>query len=105
MTPVIVAYSVAGVGLATFAIAGALALAKDAQLEDDCSPNCTNAEVNLLSTEALVADIGLGVGLVAGAVGTILLFNRQSSEPAQASIAVSPWVARGAAGAYARGAF
>jgi hypothetical protein len=104
MAPVIVAYAAAGVGLVTFGVFGALALSKNSQLEE-CSPLCANSEVNLAKTQALVADIGLAVGVIGGVVGTLLLLNRDSSEDSQAAIEVAPWVGRTAAGAHARGTF
>jgi tetratricopeptide (TPR) repeat protein len=98
----IVSLAVGAAGLTTFAVAGALALAKDAELEK-CSPNCGKDEVDQQRTFMIVADVGLAIGVVGAAVGAVLWL-AQPDEPERplARGRIDPWLAPGVAGASAR---
>lgn len=98
----IVAFGVGGAGFLTLAIAGPLALAKDKQLADGCgaTESCSSSDVAPANRRALVADIGLGIGVAGAVVGTILFFTGRSGDDDAdtASITATPFVQRGAVG-------
>ena len=66
----ITGFSVAGVGLVTFAVAGALVLSEDARL-GACAPICGPGEVATLDASTITADVGLGVALVGAILGVV----------------------------------
>lgn len=98
-TAAIVSLAVGGAGLITFAIAGSLGLAKDAEL-DDCAPTCDQAEVDTEKMYLVVADIGLGVGIAGAVLGTVLWLTSGDSQASETASAhgLLPWVAPGLAG-------
>ncbi len=57
----------------TFAVLGAQ---EKARLRTTCSPACSDSEVSTLRRDYLVADISLGVGIVALGVATIILLTK-----------------------------
>jgi hypothetical protein len=68
------AWIVGGVGLAGLASAAYFGLAARKQLDvlkNGCSPDCTDAQTKPGRTDAVIADVSLGVGL-AGVVGALL---------------------------------
>jgi hypothetical protein len=76
---VYVAGAVALVGLADFALAGALGHAKQQEIEGkNCSPFCSSADVADAKTRYAVADIGLAVGVAALVTGGVLVLTRPS---------------------------
>jgi hypothetical protein len=61
-------------GIADFAVAGALGLAKKHAVEStNCAPFCSAGEVNDIRTHYAIADVGLAVG-VAGIFTAGILF-------------------------------
>lgn len=105
--PAIVSYAVAGAGLVTFGVFGALALAEDSSLAESCGADagraCGSDDVSTLQTFSLVADIGLGVAVVGAIVGTVfLLLGGGDDEP---EVALAPAVGPDVAGISARGRF
>jgi tetratricopeptide (TPR) repeat protein len=66
----ITGFSVAGVGLVTFAVAGALVLSEDGRL-GACAPICGPGEVATLDAATIAADVGLGVALVGAILGVV----------------------------------
>ncbi|MBV9950088.1 MAG: hypothetical protein JOZ69_24825, partial [Myxococcales bacterium] len=76
--PAFVAYGVGGVGLAVGAVFGVLALGTKSSLDNAC-PNrvcptqASRADIDALSTRANVANVGFGVAILGGVVGTVLL--------------------------------
>ncbi|MBW2463205.1 MAG: tetratricopeptide repeat protein [Deltaproteobacteria bacterium] len=103
----IVSYGVAGAGLVTFAIFGALALAEDASLAGSCGADagmsCSDDEVGTVQTFALVADIGLGVAVVGAIVGTVLLLVGGNDD--EATVAIAPAIGPTTVGLAAAGSF
>lgn len=102
----IVGIAVGGVGLAMMATFGALALSEDSSLASGCGAagTCSDDEVANANTFALLADIGLGVGLAGVSVGATLLIlslSRDDDDPAAPATAVSPWFTPDGAGASA----
>jgi hypothetical protein len=73
---------VGGAGLLVGSITGMMAIQKEGEL--DCpEKKCSGTDIDKLDsarTMALVSTIGFGVGLAAGAVGTVLLFTNKSDE-------------------------
>jgi len=74
----VVSLSVGGAGLATFAVAGGLALKEDHALAKRCGRDagmhCSEAQLSGLHTRTLVSDLGLGLGVVGAVVGVTLLW-------------------------------
>jgi hypothetical protein len=101
--PAIISFSVGGLGFVALGVFGALALSEDSALEEECvtaygigGGYCTGDEVSTAQTYALIADIGLGVGIAGAVVGLILLLlSDGGSDDSSARIAplVSPTVA------------
>jgi tetratricopeptide (TPR) repeat protein len=102
-------------GLATFAVFGGLTLATASDLEENCVPlgTCTQADVDSLTTYALIADIGLVVGVLGAGLGTLVLAmsgggEAEAAPPATgagAAVRLAPWLGPDGAGALARGTF
>lgn len=96
------AYVAGGVGiagLATFTIAGLSANAKYESLKSDCGGSCTNDQLDSGKRLDLIANIGLGVGVVGIAAGTALWFLATPAKTENVSVAAGP---RGAWMSYQR---
>ncbi|WP_437538951.1 hypothetical protein WME79_22805 [Sorangium sp. So ce726] len=87
-------------GLAVFAVAGALSLSAEADLRATCAPRCTEGEVRAIRVQHAVADIGLGVGVVAlGAAAWLYMTRPAAAQPPKAgATALWPFIAGNAAG-------
>jgi hypothetical protein len=48
-------------------------------LDHTCSPHCTSADTSSMQTKLLVADISLGVSVVALTVATVLFLSKPSA--------------------------
>lgn len=73
------AFIVGGVGvlaIGSFAIFGLSGKSDVSDMETRCKPNCTESEVDSARTKLIVADISLGVGVVALAVATYMILTR-----------------------------
>ncbi|WP_394848283.1 hypothetical protein LZC95_12575 [Pendulispora brunnea] len=87
----VAAYVVGGVGvaaLASFAFFGLKGLSDYNHLKDTCDPNCSTSDTDAVKTKFLVADVSLGVGVVALGVATYLFLSHpgKSSSPSQATL-------------------
>ena len=69
-----IAGGVGAAGLISFAVFGALGQSQKSDLEEECSPNCTDDELAPVKTKFLIADISLGVGIAGVATGVVLFF-------------------------------
>ncbi|MGK3962733.1 hypothetical protein WMF38_00910 [Sorangium sp. So ce118] len=106
------AWAAGGVGVAglgVFAVVGALSLDAEAELRATCAPRCPGDDVRAIRVQHAVADIGLGVGVVALGAAAWLYLTRPAAAtqpPARAS-ALRPALRPVAAGAAAgvEGAF
>lgn len=72
-TAAFVAFGIGGVGLAVFGVVGAISFAGYQSLEDTC-PRCEQSAIDRAHAQAIAADIALGIGLTAAAVGVVLWF-------------------------------
>ncbi|WP_437760705.1 hypothetical protein [Sorangium sp. So ce1389] len=99
-----VAGGVGVAGLGVFAVVGALSLDAEAELRATCAPRCPGDDVRAIRVQHAVADIGLGVGVVALGAAAWLYLTRPAAAtppPARASAlrpALRPLVAGAAAG-------
>ncbi|WP_437518023.1 hypothetical protein [Sorangium sp. So ce1099] len=106
------AWAAGGVGVAglgVFAVVGALSLDAEAELRATCAPRCPGDDVRAIRVQHAVADVGLGVGVVALGAAAWLYLTRPAAAtppPARAS-ALRPALRPLAAGASAgvEGAF
>lgn len=80
-------FATSAVGLGLFAVVGSGARSDAADLRTRCSPRCPSSEVDAIRTRAIVADVGLGVGVVALAGGLYLALSR----PTPTQTAARPW--------------
>lgn len=90
------------VGLLTFAVAGSLALSSAAELDDTCAangPGCDEEDIGPLETRMLVADIGLGLGLVAATAGVIMVILGSKGDDDESQALVVPMIQRDGGGA------
>jgi len=84
------AYIIGGIGvagLATFTTLAIHGMSRRSELEKECFGSCTEAQVDPVKTELLVADVALGVGVAAIGVATVLFLTSGSSSPERASSA------------------
>lgn len=79
--PVLALGGMGVVGLGAFAVLGITGASRYGELKDTCAPKCAVSDTDPLKTRFLVADIALGVGVVALAGGAYL-FLRGPSAPA-----------------------
>lgn len=77
-----VAWGVGGAGLVVLAVAGGLARARMAEL-DDCRPNCSESQVNDAETKATVANVGLVVGIAGAVTGGAIWLGAELMRPAE----------------------
>lgn len=108
----IVGYGIGAAGLVTFGVAGILVVTGDKGLTRGClaADTCTESQLDRQDRRALVADIGLGLGVAGAVTGLVIhLVTRRSGEPEEttesARVRFSPYVGRGGAGAAVAGSF
>jgi hypothetical protein len=81
---IVPALVVGGVGihaLGSFALFGLGGKSDVSDLEKTCKPHCAESDVNAARTKLIIADISLGVGIVALGVATYLLVTRPKIDP------------------------
>jgi hypothetical protein len=92
------------VALGTFAYFGATGVSSRSNLERECSPYCTQSALDPVRRDFLVADVSLGVSIVAIGAATILFFARPRAGAGQGQVVVEggitnpggpklPWIA------------
>jgi hypothetical protein len=79
LVPAIVVGSVGVIGIGSFAVFGLSGTSAVSDL-DKCKPNCPQSDVDKARTKLLIADISLGVGVVALGVATYLFLTRPHLE-------------------------
>jgi hypothetical protein len=102
-----VALGIGGAGLVAGGIFGALALSEQSKLKDECPGDVCgpsrHGDVDGYNAKRMVAFIGLGVGVVGAAVGTVLLVTSSSPKKEQAQgPRIEPWIGIGSVGARGR---
>jgi hypothetical protein len=79
LVPVIIVGAVGVVGLASFATFGIMGKGEVDDLQG-CKPNCKQADVDKARTKLIIADISLGVGVVALGVAAFMYLTRPKVE-------------------------
>jgi hypothetical protein len=100
--PVWVAAGTSAAGFASFVAFGAAGLVEYEHLHGTCSPNCAKSDSNDVKTRFAIADVSLGVGVVAAGVAAALFFTGKSSAPDTKSSAFHLDVGASRGGAFAR---
>lgn len=85
-----------GAGAVVLAVAGAIALDRDAALGSTCGENagrtCSDAEVADLRSAVVAADVGLAITVVGAAAGVALAIASAVTSPGEGEVAVVPVV-------------
>lgn len=80
IVPALVVGGIGVVALGSFAIFGLGGKSDVSDLEKTCKPRCAESDVDKARTKLIIADISLGVGVVALGVATYLFFTRPKVE-------------------------
>ncbi len=88
-----------GIGLATGAVTGVLAIGKHSTLETECKTDCKQADIDSYHAIGAISTVGFIAGGVLAGAGLILLFTAPSSSPSTGSATVTPYVGFGSLGA------
>lgn len=80
IVPALVVGGIGVVALGSFAVFGLGGKSDVSHLEDTCKPHCAESDVDKARTKLIIADISLGVGIVALGVATYLLVTRPKGE-------------------------
>jgi hypothetical protein len=91
-----VAGGVAVAALGSFAFFAIRGKGREKDLAGECSPRCTDSDVDPVRRDYLVADISLGVAVVAAAVGVVLALPAlgSSAKVQTAKLGEPPWMPR-----------
>ncbi len=88
-----------GVGLATGAVAGVLAIGKHSTLETECKTVCKQADIDSYHAIGAISTVGFIAGGVLAGAGLILLVTAPSSAPSAGTATVRPYIGFGSFGA------
>jgi hypothetical protein len=80
LIPPIVVGGIGVLALGSFAFFAIQGTSDVSDLEDSCKPNCPKDDVDRARTKLIIADISLGVGVVALAVSAYLFFTRPTAQ-------------------------
>jgi hypothetical protein len=94
-------------GIATFAAMGVVGKNQQSSLQNSCSPNCSQRDIDKVKTDYIVADVALGVGAAAlvSAGVWFLLRPAKSEQAARVGNAIAITPNRGGATLGLRGTF
>jgi tetratricopeptide (TPR) repeat protein len=92
----IAGFTIAGVGLLSFAIFGGLTLSEDARLRGSCGHACSESDTSLIGTTGIVADVSAGVALAGAVLGVIGLVLPTGSGDTQVAVGPGGLTLRGA---------
>jgi hypothetical protein len=81
LVPAIIVGGVGVLALGSFAIFGLGGKSDVSDLEKNCKPHCAQSDVDAAKQKLLIADISLGIGIVALGVATYLVITRPKIEP------------------------
>lgn len=76
LVPAFIVGGIGILGLGSFAIFGLSGKGDVSDLEKTCKPNCAQSDVDSARTKLIIADISLGVGIVALGVATYMILTR-----------------------------
>ncbi len=104
LVPAVISFVVGGAGVLAFAALGGVALGEDANVRRECGDAhmCSPERVRAIDDLALGADVSLGIGLGAVAIGVVLL---AVSPPRDVPVTVVPAFGPSTVGASASGSF
>jgi hypothetical protein len=71
-------WGVGGAAMISWAYFGISGRARESDLSSSCAPHCSQDDVDGLKRKYLIADVSLGVGVVAIAIGTVLMLSTAS---------------------------
>jgi hypothetical protein len=74
---------IGALGIGGFATFGLLGRSERTELEESCSPRCSDEKISAVQSKFLIADVSLSVGVLALAGGAYLLLSAPSSSSAQ----------------------
>jgi hypothetical protein len=78
------------VALGSFAFWGVLGKNLQADLEETCAPRCQQADADVMRRDFVLADVSLGIGIVALGAAALIAVTSRSAPPAEATVAVQP---------------
>lgn len=81
--PPVAAWVFGGIGVASLATFGVLALhgtMRRSDLKSSCYGHCTDDDVSSVKTELAIGDAALGVGIVSAAISSVLFLTNRSTE-------------------------
>ncbi|MBS2020363.1 MAG: hypothetical protein JST00_46330 [Deltaproteobacteria bacterium] len=90
LVPALVVGGIGVVGLVSFTIFGLSGKSEVSDLETTCKPNCKESDVDAARTKLIVADISLGIGVVALAVATYMILSRPKVDAQARAIVPAP---------------
>jgi hypothetical protein len=101
--PAFVSFGIGAAGLVFGSVFGALALSDKSRLDSACTdkvcPPSSQSDIDAMHRDSLLSTIGIGVGVVGAALGTIFLVSGHGDEgPKSGGIDVRPWFGVGSAG-------
>jgi hypothetical protein len=94
-----VAGGIAVLGLGSFGFFALSGKSAEKDLASGCSPSCSDAELSPVKRDYLIADVSLGIGVVAAVAAVLLALPALSDSPSSSSRAASslppaPWLPR-----------
>ena len=94
-----VAGGIAVLGLGSFGFFALSGKSAESDLASGCSPSCSDAELSPVKRDYLIADVSLGIGVVAAVAAVLLVLPALSDSPPSSSRAASslppaPWLPR-----------
>lgn len=90
-TAAIVVGSIGVAALSTFAVLGAFTYADYKHDQGGCAPSCSSSDVDGLRTRAHVADVALGIGVIALTTAVVLWFTAPTTRDAPVRTALVSW--------------
>jgi hypothetical protein len=92
------------VGLGSFAYFGSKGKSEENHLADTCAPNCDQSDVDASHRKYLIADISLGLSLLAFSGAAYFYFTRPTKERTPTALSITP-LQHGGAAAFVSGSF
>jgi hypothetical protein len=101
--PAFVSFGIGAAGLVFGSVFGVVALGDKSRLDSACvdkgCPQSSQSDIDAMHRDSLLSTIGIGVGVVGAALGTIFLVTAHGDDsPKTARMDVHPWFGPGSAG-------